>query len=418
MPATNAFFSEGVRFQRAETPRSLTSPAYASLMTGLYPHHHGVRKLAARLNEQNVTLAEMLREKGYYTAGFISSFVMVGRLSGMGQGFDLYNDTLQAVRKSSFQRVAEDTVNEVLKWLQIRPKDKPFFLFLHFIDPHGPYSPPDKFVIPFHSSREQILTQDQIPPSQFVPGLLNLFGYVDRYDGEILYLDTQLARLYSAFDGLQENTWFLFVADHGESLGEHGVYLEHGANCYESQTHIPMALLPPKDLRTRYKSGSRLNPVSLVDIAPTAVELAGLSLTRHFDGESLLPALEGKALKSDIRFVERVKSRVSEFAAVNSTHKLIAVQADQDTFELYDLNTDPLEQHNLFDGTAVPSGMMESLLSYANDVTHYQLPFATQDFERIRRSGEAKKKYMEENVDTQQLSDEDREKLRALGYVE
>jgi len=411
MPATQDFFRNAVNFAHAETPRSLTSPAFASLMTGLYPFHHGVRKIAGSLNEHYLTIAETLHEHGYYTSAVVSSFVMIGRLSGFDQGFDSYDDSLEEVH-GGFTSNAGRTVDRILATLKKLPANKPFFLFLHFIDPHGPYDPPKSFPIPFHSNQQFMLTIDQIPEYQRIPGQLNQFDYIDRYDGEINYLDSQLKRLYAALQPYEKNTWFLFTADHGESMGEHGTYFEHGSSCYESQTHVPMLWLAPSEKIAAAKRG---DTVSLVDIFPTVLDIAGLKSDKENDGESLLPMIQGGAPKKNLRYIERMKPAKTEYVAVSDRYKMIVTNTGEK--ELYDLSSDPAETHNLLPNVTPPGELARATDSFMKTAESYKLPFREESFERVRKSNQAKKEYIKKHQ-SQELSEEDKEKLKSLGYVD
>ncbi|HET6267651.1 MAG TPA: sulfatase-like hydrolase/transferase, partial [Acidobacteriota bacterium] len=194
MPATAEFFQDGINLTQAETVVSLTNPAYASLMTGLYPYHHGVTKMHRELNDANKTLSEILREHGYDTAGFISSFVLIGRLSGINQGFDLYDDEIseRVYTRENYERRAAQTIASVVSWLRKRPRDQKFFLFIHLIDPHGPYDPPKPYGEAFHSDQSKKISGGVIPPYQKMPYLNDQFVYIDHYDDEIQYVDESL----------------------------------------------------------------------------------------------------------------------------------------------------------------------------------------------------------------------------------
>ena len=187
MPAIEAFAKTAVVFDNAVVPRGKTRPSYASMLTGLYPFHHGVRNNEIVLSGNLVTLPEVLKRAGYHTAGFVSNYVLVAELSGIDQGFDVYDDRLEEVEKAqrvNYERTAENTLAAIVKWLDSDPL-QPFFLFTHFIDPHGPYTPPDRFDKMYRSTSVRILKRGQMPPYQYIQGRLNYYDYVDRYDGEV-----------------------------------------------------------------------------------------------------------------------------------------------------------------------------------------------------------------------------------------
>jgi arylsulfatase A-like enzyme len=419
MPATANFFRNGVVFEKAETVRTITTPSYASMLSGLYPYHTGVRNLYIPLHNDVDTLQEKLKREGYTTAGIVSSFAMIGKFSGLNQGFDLYDDFVseRELNRDNYERTAKHTVDQALTWLQHNSKKKPFFLFLHFIDPHGPYHPPDPFRTMFHSDKNEELTKAEIPPYQFMEGTFNRFQYEDWYDGEIAYLDSELKRLYNAFEdaGLTQNSWFLFIADHGESMGEHHIYFGHGHNCYESQSRIPMVWMAPSVLRNRYQPSKDSHVVSVVDVVPTALDALNITTKNTFDGESLLPAMQGQKLKSPIRFIEKAKGDKRIFSAVDGTYKVVkTIRRGNPSTELYDLRTDPYEEKNIAGQIQVPAYLATALDRYIDDSRKYNLPFKVTKL----HVDEGRSGYVQGHKDNNQLSDEDREKLKALGYVD
>lgn len=417
MPTTANFFAGGTNFKRAETPRSFTVPAYAALLTGLYPYHTGVHSLSNALAEELTTLPEILRQNNYTTAAFVSSFVLTARYSHFGQGFDVYDDNNGFIglepSEDQSQEPASHTIPKILKFLKKVRSDKPFFLFLHFIEPHAPYDPPAPFKAAFHSGKEKRIDPGLIPPRPFIKGETNVYQYIDYYDGDILYLDTELRQLYPALEKFRENSWFLFVADHGESLGEHEFYFQHGHNCYESETRIPMVWMPPGKLNAKYATTSDAS-VSLVDIVPTALDALGIDTQMKFDGESLISSMMGSAQRRPVRFIERSRSEASknaEFAAVGSKYKFITGET---THELYDLSSDPLETRNLVDQMNVPKELAAAIEEYRSQYLAYRPPFAIPVFPtEIRRHPERRQRMKNEK-----LTDEEREKLKALGYVD
>lgn len=422
MPHSAKFFKDGINFSHAATVRSRTTPAYASLLTGMYPYRTGVRELFHQLNESFETLPEILSQNGYLTAAFVSSFVMIGKLNHLNQGFQLYDDFVGEKRSTveNYERRSDETVNEVLMWLQKREPGKPFFLFIHLIDPHGPYDPPAEFATRFRSGNEELISRIHIPNYQYQPGVLNKYEYMDRYDGEIYYLDQNLMRLYSALENVEESTWFLFTADHGETLDEHDAYFGHGKYCYESEIRIPMVWLPPARLRYLYSPKEIRDPVSLVDIYPTVAEALGLSSLSGIDGESLLPRMRGEKLKNPYRFSERVERKATNtFAVRDARMKLVFNENQEPAYELYDLNNDPYEQSNLASQMKIPAALQEALEKHILASKSYRLPFEITTFPKdLWRSGKGRAQFIEERGTAQDAYSEDREKLRALGYVD
>jgi arylsulfatase A-like enzyme len=316
MPAFERIAAEGVVFDRAYTPTPLTLPAHTSLFTGLLPPRHGVRDNSATpLEARHTTLAEVLRTRGYCTGAFVSSAVLDGD-RGLAQGFEQYVAVDETVRSS--QRPANEVVDDAIRWLDdVRPC--PMFLWAHLYDPHRPYAPPEP-----HRSR-----------------------YVDPYVGEIVFADAQVGRLLAALERsrLLDDTLVVVVADHGESLGEHGEE-NHGIFLYESVLRIPLLVRLPRQGRAAAAAVRRVaDVVRLVDVMPTVLDVLQIPAPEA-DGVSLLGAMAGARLTLEayaeslypVRFGRPPLQSVRD-----SRFKLI----DGPCPELYDLETDPFEQHTI-----------------------------------------------------------------------
>jgi arylsulfatase A-like enzyme len=208
-PAFDALAAAGRLFRQAYATVPETLPSHASMLTGLYPAGHGVRENGRRLGREAV-LAERLRERGYRTAAFVSSFVLARRF-GLDRGFEVYDDELPA---GGVERSAVDTTERALTFLE-GPQDAPLFVWVHYYDPHAPYEPPE----PFRSR------------------------YSDNpYLGEIAAMDAQLGRLVAAFARRARGpVASVVVGDHGEGLGEHDE-TGHGKLVYQSTMRVPLAI--------------------------------------------------------------------------------------------------------------------------------------------------------------------------------
>jgi choline-sulfatase len=235
-PALDSLASEGLRFENAISPVPLTRPAHASLFTGLYPEDHGIRdNLPAKLDSSVPTLATRFKEAGYHTAGFVGSFLL-GRGSGLETGFDAFGDGSISGRSdligSKAERRAEEVAAEALEFLSTAKP--PFFLWVHFYDPHAPYDPQGAF-----AGRG--------------------------YRGEIAYTDAQVGRIVDGLRsrGFLDSTLVVATADHGEGLGDHGED-EHGVLVYEETLRVPLLVRGPGIPAGRVER----EPVSLVDVAP------------------------------------------------------------------------------------------------------------------------------------------------------
>ena len=236
----------------------ITFPAHTSMMTGLYPNHHGVRDNSIyRLSPQAVTLAELFKARGWSTAAFVSAFILDHRF-GLDKGFDRYGDVFPRVEKQHRfpeSRRAGETLKEAADYLRASPASA-LFVWLHLYDAHAPYDPP----FPFNEA------------------------WPDRpYRGETAYLDYALGKWFGALkaSGLWERTSVLMIGDHGESLGEHGE-ATHGFLLYRSTLHVPLLVHLPGQTRME----RHVLPVSTVDVFPT---MAGWI-------HAAMPAVDGRSL--------------------------------------------------------------------------------------------------------------------------
>lgn len=321
-PAMDALAQRGVLFANAFTPSPSTLPSHGTIFTGLYPYHHGARANGTfKVGPENTTLAEMLKAYGYATAAFISAYVLDGRF-GLDQGFDLYDDDLsKGVKYAEHcfrERPAQYTNESALGWLET-VKDRKFFAWVHYFDPHAPYYPPSPF-------------RDQ---------------YANRlYDGEIAYTDSEIGRLLAGLEelGVLDNTLVVLVGDHGEGLGEHGEQT-HSLLIYDSTLHVPLIIAPP----TKERLGLAVNrQVSNADIVPTILDIVGIDTDLEFDGVSLL---EGPDAHPESIFVETISTLV-----LHGWSPLFGVRQQAGKYihapqpEFYDLEADPKEVNNVLDG--------------------------------------------------------------------
>lgn len=291
-PSIDAFAARSIVFERAISASACTGPSHASIMTSKYPRHHsmGYSNGERRLNSAH-TLADVFRAAGYATAAFVSNSV-VGRRSGLDQGFDVYNDELPQAepnRPAVRERNAQETTQTAIAWLQT-VKSGPFFLWVHYQDPHGPYTPPlpyrDKFQLSAAGQPElNVLTDESgaggIPHYQAIDGMRHRADYESRYAGEIAYADHWIGQLLASAEarGSQRSLVILLTADHGESFGEDNFYFAHGHSTAPDGSHVPFILHVPG------QSGERRHElVSHVDAMPTLLEAAGLSVPQDVDG--------------------------------------------------------------------------------------------------------------------------------------
>jgi len=375
-PAIDAFSTEGVVFTEAVSVADWTKPAVPSLLTSLYPSQHGVFEGSASdtegkvtsdiLGESLVTLGEMLQGAGYATAAFVMNAQLKGFL-GFQQGFELFAEDLGE---------ASQIIARFLAWLDDRPGDRPFFVYLHFLDVHWPYTPPPPYDTMFgdYTSQLDLAAHDpkalrqRINDGELTLAATDVLHLASQYDGEIRAFDDQFAELYATLKRrhLLEHTWIVLTADHGEEFYEHGK-IGHGNSLYEELLRVPLVIRGPSAT-----PGARVStPVSLIDIVPTALDVAGLPLAPSLMGRSLRRGLEGGALDrrptfaesrhkydyarairtSGFKYIESFKERSHDRNEPAATRFAPSRLRDPARFslrrELYRLTDDPLETTDL-----------------------------------------------------------------------
>jgi len=402
-------------YPRATSPglRSLapqTTPAIASMFTGLYPARHGLRYLYQLLHDRNRTAAELFGEAGYDTTAFVSSFVMVRDFSNLAQGFAVYEDFVaeRELYRDNYERKAAATLALAGRWIQERRDERPFFLFIHLIDPHGPYAPPGEFAARFQSPAA-IAVEGEIPAYQQIPGVRDFNRYRDLYDGEVAYADDALARFLELVRrrGLFAGSLILFTADHGESMGEHGLYFTHGDDVFQENIRVPLILKPPAgfgDFPRRIPEA-----VSHVDLLPTVLEIAGLSPPDSLDGRSLVPSLRGEARAAAAVFATAEGKRGSSIALIDGSRKtVIRRKAGVRSLDVYDLAADPRERSPDRAADADVARIRARRVEWAA----LRLSFAVKNnFMPLESRGE----FVRRRVDAR--TREDLRRLRSLGYV-
>jgi len=278
-PHIDAFARAAMTYDDAYATATFTSPSIVSLLTGVYPAVHGVRFLFQPLADGAWTLPRHLHAHGWRTGAVVSNFVLTAAASGLAAQFDEYDDAVveeEVQRKKVMQRRADATTDAAIDWLD-RHVGGPFFLWVHYIDPHGPYAAPAPFDARFHGTPGRHVKEAKIPAYQRIRHIADLGYYVDQYDGEIAYMDEHVGRLlaHAADLGCLADTMVVFTADHGESLTErHGgrsVYFDHGHHVWEEMARVPLVVY-----RAGGATGRSSEMVSLADIVPTVLVTLGV----------------------------------------------------------------------------------------------------------------------------------------------
>ncbi len=314
----------GELFEQATTAAPLTLPAHCSLFTARYPPGHGVRDNNGFVLATNqATLAEILRARRFRTGAFPSSIVLDRRF-GLNRGFDTYADDFDVKRGNgmdpdSLRRPAPETVDRAIRWLSASA-GSPFFAWIHFYDAHAPYDPPEPYATRYRGRP---------------------------YDGSIAFMDAQIGRLIDWLSerALLDRTVIVVLADHGESLGEHGEWT-HALRLYESVVHVPLIVRAP----TLRASGRRIRAaVRSVDVMPTVLSLLGIAPPPGIDGVSLVPLLTGASDDLGLEaYAETLYPKLR--LGLNGGRTIRAGRLkliEQDRMELYDVITDPREAHDL-----------------------------------------------------------------------
>ena len=340
-PSLDALAANGLRFRRALTASPLTLPAHCSLLTGLEPPAHGVRDNGvASLPGGIPTLAEAFAKRGYRTAAFVASRVLDRRF-GLARGFEVYDDFIVAERPGEHgypERDAAGVTSAALSWAASAKLDagRPYFLWVHYYDPHSPYLP---------------------------PGDWKRASAARRYAGEIAFVDREIGRLLGGLPGAGRRV-VAAVGDHGEMLGEHGEK-EHGVFLYESALAVPLILSGPNVPRGRVVDG----PVATRGLAATLLALAGSGAdARPFGAE--LPGVRAAAPATPAPVYSETDMPASAYgwsplaAATDERLRLIVAPRP----ELYDLRADPAESRNLWGqaGEAESVRRLQKIIAEAN----------------------------------------------------
>lgn len=247
-PNIDAVAREGILFENVISPIPTTLPAHSSLFTGTIPPYHGIHdNMNYRLEDSHVTLAEILKDNGFTTAGIVSAFVLNSHF-GVAQGFDHYNDEFETTLNTTGvdERLGAETSRFAIEWLK-ENNDEKFFLFLHYYDPHYTYEPPEPFKSAF-----QDLSEDKKKTKRYTQ---------NNYAGEIAYTDHCIGQVIDNLKklGIYDSTLIIILSDHGEMIGEHKE-ATHTYFIYQSAVKVPMIFklpgenTPPKD-KTHYWIG-------------------------------------------------------------------------------------------------------------------------------------------------------------------
>ena len=429
-PNIDKLARQGIFFPNTICTSPRSCPSIPSMLTGLYPHSHGLRlegkslskyssvRVIDRLNPNVVTLQEILQSHGYRTIG--NDIEMND--TGIERGFDKFNllqwRIINKIKRTAIKSVnwnykvnpAETLTNFAVKTIK-KLKNEKFFLYLHYIGLHWPYTPPEPFDEMFdpdyeggHTfnevngkiSRGDLIFNNSLPKEEIEHAIAH-------YDGSIRFVDSQIGRLLEFLDDLNltEKTLIVLSSDHGECFGEHGTYFNHGENLYDESLKVPLIIKHPKLLDKKIDM-----QVQSTDIMPTVLDVLGIPLIENVEGASLMPLVNGEGKNREYAFAEsgisffkqnkrayfkRIKGKW-RMARTNEWKLIYIPHPEKDIYELYNLKNDPKETINLIEKeTKIADRLKEELFKWMKD---------------------------KESEEEQNLTEKSKRLLRKLGYME
>ena len=394
-PYIDRFSREAVLYESAITLMPTTLPAHTALWTSMYPLQTGVLDNSKTVQTSDTGVrffAEMMRDAGYTTAGFVSASPVKSR-TGINTGFEHYDEPA----RGGPQRRADITTDRVLDWLDSAPTE-PFFLWVHYFDPHNPYDPPAPYDGMFTADGElDTYLQARGFPS---PGDPEVRRMNDLYDGEVRFTDSQIERL---LEGLRAHGWYddatiVLTSDHGEGLGQHG-WKGHG-RIWNEQLFVPLMI--------KYPAGSGIRPgrrpylVSLIDVLPTLVASLKLPLATTDSAQMVGDAVLSGPSNRDWTFVQRTPKERRRLWGTGQKFGLVSADwkyhhATDSVDEFYDMRADPDELENLIDVRVSTAELLQHQL--------------LEGIETVSSSGVG--------LDgLEEISPEAIRELRALGYIQ
>ena len=394
-PVLDALAKKGILFKRCFTPSPLTTPAFASLMTSMPPHRHGAKRNGLSVFPKVDTLARILKDLGYRTGAFISSWPLKAKLSGLNKGFDTYTGVFDKKRWAGTLNPEgrAPTVNQkVFEWLD-RCENESFFLWVHYSEPHAPYLHHEEFDHDYNRWKSGTYH----PKSDL--------GKLRNYDTEIGFVDHHIGDLIRKLKerGVYRRAVVIFMSDHGESFGENREY-GHGRKLFNSTLHVPLIVKLPENC----SSGTVMTHcVSLEDVAPSILTLLGVDVPEWMVGRDLFKPdpdriLFSEAYKGAVIFKRgryyHHKVRPILYAMVRGGAKLM-LSPRSHRYRYYEWDKDWFETRNRY------LEKRKALESWKKALNGY--------IRRVRKYLKMSRKWLKTPGE---MSAEDVEKLKTLGY--
>ena len=409
-PNIDALARDAVHFKDCLSTAPWTGPAFASIYTGLLPYHHGfLGYVHGRLGDDKVTLAEILRDAGYVNDACVTITYLTG-FYGMSQGFGVgekYDD--DGTGESG--RLVTAYGQRFLQ--QRRGAGEPFLLLLHWFDVHAPYTPPAPYdgmyyegdpradgepIVDFLRSDRNHMVQQRDKIYDWLEGVTDHDYAVRQYAAGVSYVDAQIGQVVATLkaEGLYDETCIILLSDHGEHLGEHGLYYTH-LYPYQEALHVPLMIKWPG---RRYAGRTVEEKVSTLDILPTLLDILALPARAGLDGQSLLPVLNGEKPAEPRLLVAEQGANEQNFVKVliEGPWKLMMYRVDGEYYpSLYHLPSDP---HELKDLKLEHQDVLMRLADKVWEVFDPRQPLTK-----------------EEALLPEGVTEETRQRLRSLGYV-
>jgi arylsulfatase A-like enzyme len=412
-PNIDNLAKEGILFSHAVVQWPKTAPSFASMLTSTYGHYNGViRTTPLKIDTYFVLLPEILKNADYNTVAVVTNGTLAAAYN-FNQGIDTHIETW----KEYGSKDAEYVTEYALSWLRDNSNKGKFFMWLHYLDPHARYEPPEPY-------NEMYVGDDFYDGSQKTklnPGIGEAIGgipgrshlgnhtevdyYIAQYDAEIRYMDEHIGKVLDAVKaiGLSDNTIIVFTADHGESLGEHNYYFEHGKLPYDDCVRVPLIIKVP-GLQSEIKVIDQ--PVELINLMPTILDILNVPVNDEAQGRSLAPLMLGNGDSiPKYAFTEAGFQMDYQRMIRTKKWKLIYIPDKNDQgimqgipFELYDIENDRKELNNLINvETRVADELKKELFKWMESA------------KKVNRLPSP------ENVS---IDKETEENLKSLGYIE
>ena len=407
-PRIDALARAGAVFEQAYTYWPKTRGSFVALLTGRRASQTGYGKTHRVLLGMNPTLASVLKAAGYRTVATVDN-PNVARSLGYAQGFDAYRETWEESALATEMDRTRAITEDGLRFLKEARPDQPFLLWLHYVNPHAPYTPPPPFDAAFRDAAAKGGPRTLpvsgfhggVPKQWFVAGEDRLGYYVAQYDGEIATVDQEVGRVLDALaaSAVSSETLVVLTSDHGESLGEHDYFFDHGEDLFDPSLRIPLVLSGPG-----VKAGHRSAVfATTLDLLPTVLDALKVSYPPHLAGESLWPAAKGAERPDRERlYAQNDRNLIGTW---DRRYKIVGTpDGDRMRHSLYDREKDPEETKNVAAQHAVA-------LRAARRELEILVERIDQEWARTRR-------LLEGQSGEERLSPEACEKLKAMGYVQ